>query len=148
MGRYSDYMRDIWAIQANRKVLGITLFGVFFDNSKPFTPGDQLQLAEGAETAVLNTGAPKSKTRGVADDVGGRPTSVIPEIPVTPLFAPSERPDEPITNGIDMGPGEGSSALMMAKSNEKLSDTLAKMIPYDTSGEVAILYQQALARGQ
>jgi hypothetical protein len=37
---------------------------------------------------------------------------------------------------------------MMAKSNEKLSDTLAKMIPYDTSGEVAILYQQALARGQ
>ena len=103
---------------------------------------------EGAETAALNTGAPKSKTRGVADDVGGRPTSVIPEVPVTPLFAPSERPDEPITNGIDMGPGEGSSALMMAKSNEKLSDTLAKMIPYDTSGEVAILYQQALARGQ
>ena len=103
---------------------------------------------EGAETAALNTAAPKSKTRGVADDVGGRPTSVIPEIPVTPLFAPSERPEEPITNGIDMGPGEGSSALMMAKSNEKLSDTLAKMIPYDTSGEVAILYQQALARGQ
>ena len=103
---------------------------------------------EGAETAALNTAVSKSKTRGVADDVGGRPTSVIPEIPVTPLFAPSERPDEPITNGIDMGPGEGSSALMMAKSNEKLSDTLAKMIPYDTSGEVAILYQQALARGQ
>ena len=103
---------------------------------------------EGAETAALNTAVSKSKTRGVADDVGGRPTSVIPEVPVTPLFAPSERPEEPITNGIDMGPGEGSSALMMAKSNEKLSDTLAKMIPYDTSGEVAILYQQALARGQ
>jgi hypothetical protein len=64
------------------------------------------------------------------------------------LFAPSERPEEPITNGIDIGPGAGSSALMMAKSNEKLSDTLAKMIPYDTTGEVAILYQQALARGQ
>ena len=101
---------------------------------------------EGAETAALNTAAPKSKTRGIADDVGGRPKESL--TPVTPLFAPSERPDEPITNGIDMGPGEGSSALMMAKSNEKLSDTLAKMIPYDTSGEVAILYQQALARGQ
>lgn len=101
---------------------------------------------EGGETAALNTAAPKSKTRGVADDVGGRPSN--PLTPVTPLFAPSQRPDEPITNGIDMGPGEGSSALMMAKSNEKLSDTLAKMIPYDTSGEVAILYQQALARGQ
>ena len=117
------------------------------------TRPDQLTLGsisygEGAETAALNTAAVKSKTRGVADDVGGRPTSVIPEAPVTPLFAPSERPEEPITNGIDMGPGAGSSALMMAKSSEKLSDTLAKMIPYDTSGEVAILYQQALARGQ
>ena len=103
---------------------------------------------EGAETAALNTAAPKSKTRGIADDVGGRPTSVVSEAPITPLFAPSERPEEPITNGIDMGPGAGSEALMMAKSNEKLSDTLAKMLPYDTSGEVAILYQQALARGQ
>ena len=54
---------------------------------------------EGAETAALNTAVSKSKTRGVADDVGGRPTSVIPEVPVTPLFAPSERPEEPITNG-------------------------------------------------
>ena len=115
------------------------------------TRTDQLKIGSAFysdDTAEINTAAPKSKTRGIADDVGGRPTSVIPEVPVTPLFAPSERPDEPITNGIDMGPGEGSSALMMAKSNEKLSDTLAKMIPYDTSGEVAILYQQALARGQ
>jgi hypothetical protein len=115
------------------------------------TRTDKLSLGStsyGDDSAELNTAAPKSKTRGVADDVGGRPTSVIPEAPVTPLFAPSERPDEPITNGIDIGPGAGSSALMMAKSNEKLSDTLAKMIPYDTSGEVAILYQQALARGQ
>ena len=103
---------------------------------------------EGGETAALNTAAPKSKTRGIADNVGGRPANPVVQAPVTPLFAPTERPDEPITNGIDIGPGAGSSALMMAKSNEKLSDTLAKMIPYDTSGEVAILYQQALARGQ
>jgi hypothetical protein len=36
---------------------------------------------------------------------------------------------------------------MMAKSSEKLSDTLAKMLPYDTTGEIAILYQDALSRG-
>jgi len=28
-----------------------------------------------------------------------------------------------------------------------LSDTLAKMIPFDTTGEIIILYQDALARG-
>jgi hypothetical protein len=36
---------------------------------------------------------------------------------------------------------------MMSKSAEKLSDTLAKMLPFDTTGEIAILYQDALSRG-
>jgi hypothetical protein len=35
----------------------------------------------------------------------------------------------------------------MSKINVKLSDTLAQMLPFDTTGEVAILYQNALARG-
>jgi hypothetical protein len=29
----------------------------------------------------------------------------------------------------------------------KLSDTLAQMLPFDTSGEIAVLYQEALAQG-
>jgi hypothetical protein len=100
---------------------------------------------EGGETAALNTAAPKSKTRGIADDVGGRPAN--PLTPVTPLFAPSQRPDEPITTGVDIGEGAGSSALMMSKANTKLSDSLAQMLPFDTTGEIAVLYQNALARG-
>jgi hypothetical protein len=102
---------------------------------------------EGQETASLNTAAPKSKTRGVADDVGGRPPNVL--TPVTPLFSPSERPDEPITTGIDVGDGAGSEALMMERgfASAKLSETLAKLLPYDTTGEIGILYQQAASRG-
>ena len=39
--------------------------------------------------------------------------------------------------------------MMQSKFAErKLSDILADMIPYDQSGEVAILYQQVIARGQ
>jgi hypothetical protein len=104
---------------------------------------------EGTETAAINTGAPKSKTRGIADNVGGRPVSTIPmqQPEVTPLFAPSQRPNEPITTGVDVGAGPGSAALIMGKSAEKLSDTLAKMLPYDTDGSIAILYQDALSRG-
>ena len=104
---------------------------------------------EGGETAALNTAAPKSKTRGVADDVGGRPSNPVAQTPVTPLFAPSQRPEEPITNGVDISSGAGSSALMMQSqfANRKLSDVLAEMIPYDTTGEIQYLYQNALSRG-
>jgi hypothetical protein len=35
----------------------------------------------------------------------------------------------------------------MQSSTVKLSDTLAKMIPFDPTGETAVLYQQMLARG-
>jgi hypothetical protein len=31
--------------------------------------------------------------------------------------------------------------------SEKLSDILSQMLPYDTDGEIAILYQQAVSRG-
>jgi hypothetical protein len=103
---------------------------------------------EGGETAALNTAAPKSKTRGIADDVGGRPAD--PLTPVTPLFAPTERRDEPVTAGIAAGDGPGPEALMMQSkfAQRKLSDILADMIPYDDTGDVAILYQQVIARGQ
>jgi hypothetical protein len=102
---------------------------------------------EGGETAALNTAAPKSKTRGIADDVGGRPATSL--TPVTSLYAPSQRPDEPITTGVDIGEGAGASSLMMQSqfADRKLSDVLAEMIPYDTTGEIQYLYQNALSRG-
>ena len=105
------------------------------------------------ETAADAAGAPLAKT----PDVKGMPMgqveaasqNAVSQTPVTPLFAPSQRPNEPITHGVDIGPGAGSSALMMQSqfAQEKLSNTLAKMLPYDSTGEIGILYQQALARG-
>lgn len=108
-----------------------------------------IAYGEGQETASLNTGAAKSKTRGVADDVGGRPANPVAQAPVTPLYAASERPNEPVTTGIAMGDGAGPEALMMQSqfAERKLSDVLADMIPYDSTGEIQYLYQNALSRG-
>jgi hypothetical protein len=108
--------------------------------------GDQKQTAE------IASGAPISKSPDVrpapASDVReAASTQAASMAAPTPLYAPTERPSEPVTNGVDSGPGAGSSALMMQKSSVKLSDTLAQMLPYDTDGSIAILYQDALARG-
>lgn len=105
---------------------------------------------EGVETAAVKSGAPLAATRGVADNVGGRPANApVPTGPVTELFAPTTRPEEPITAGIDRGAGPGSEVLGLkaAQGSQKLSDILAKMLPYDTTGEVNIMYQNALVRG-
>jgi hypothetical protein len=88
------------------------------------TRTDKLEMGstaygEGVETQAIKSGAPLSKT-------------------------PDTRPARA---GDDMGAGPGSSALMMQKNVIKLSDSLAQMLPYDTTGEIAVLYQEALAQG-
>jgi hypothetical protein len=94
--------------------------------------------------------------RSRTPDVRGLPTGQVqaaaqaaPQEQVTPLFAPSQRPGEDIMTGNRLGPGAGPEILGMQSqfAQVKLSDTLAKMIPFDTTGEIIILYQDALARG-
>ena len=74
---------------------------------------------EGQETAMLNTAAPKATTRGIADNVGGRPSNPVAQAPITPLYAPTQKPEVPITEGIDMGDGAGSEALQMRQPDDE-----------------------------
>jgi hypothetical protein len=116
------------------------------------TRTDNLQMGstaygEGVETQAIKSGAPLSKTPDVRPARAGDVREAAGQGPVTELFAPSQRPNEPITAGIDMGAGPGSNALMMQKSAIKLSDSLAQLLPYDTTGEIAVLYQTALSQG-
>jgi hypothetical protein len=65
---------------------------------------------------------------------------------VTPLSAPTERPDEPVTSGMDFGAGPGSEALNLPR-DRSLSEVLASMIDVDPTGEVQELYNFVLSRG-
>jgi hypothetical protein len=101
---------------------------------------------EGVETSAIKSGAPLSTT----PDQRPMPAAEVREAamgPVTGLYDPSSRPGEAVTSGIDMGAGSGSSSLMMNKNAVKLSDSLVQMLPFDTTGEIAVLYQEALAQG-
>jgi len=116
------------------------------------TRTDKLEMGstaygEGVETQAIQSGAPLAKTGDVRPARAGDVREAATQAPVTELFAETTRPSEPITTGIDIGPGASSQALMMQKAVAKTSDTLAKMLPFDTDGSIAILYQQAVARG-
>ena len=116
------------------------------------TRTDKLELGskaygEGVETQAIKSGAPLAKTGDVRPARAGDVREAAAQGPVTELFAETTRPGEPITTGIDMGAGAPAKALMMQKAVTKTSDTLAKMLPFDTDGSIAILYQQAVARG-
>lgn len=103
---------------------------------------------EGVETAAIKSGAPLAKTPSVnpmsRSEQGIAPSQLER---ITPLFAPSQRPDEPITSGIALGEGPGPEVLGVMQRPEALSQVLAQMLPYDTNGEIAALYEQAVTRG-
>ena len=107
------------------------------------------EYGAGVEYAAQKAGAPLSKT----PDVLGATTTAVQDaasqaITTKPvgLFETSQNTN-PITAGLDRGPGPGSEALGMNKISVKTSDTLAKLLPFDTTGEIAVLYQEAIARG-
>ncbi len=116
------------------------------------TRTDKLELGstaygEGVETQAIKSGAPLAKTGDVRPARAGDVREAAEQGPLTELFAPSQRPTEDIMVGNRLGPGPGPEVLGMNPATEKLSDVLAKMIPYDQTGEIAILYQRAASRG-
>jgi hypothetical protein len=109
---------------------------------------ESTEYGSGVANAATKTGAPLAKTPDVRatslSEMGMAPSQMEP---VTPLYASSERSDEPITTGIRSGDGAGPEIMGAAQIRVKTSDTLAKLLPFDDTGEIAILYQEALARG-
>ena len=101
---------------------------------------------EGQEMMDLQTSAPmakapemaKPRARSTANSAGDTTS-------VTPLFAPTQRPDEPITAGAPFGPGPGAPTPRV--SGNSLASTLEKLLPYDRGGAIAQLYSTALRRG-
>jgi hypothetical protein len=119
----------------------------------PFsTRTDQLNFqsdyyGQGIEDKMLREAQPLAET----PDVRGMPSSQVREAatrePITELYAPSQRKDEPVTSGINIGDGPTSAVLGLPQQTESLSSILATMVQYDTNGEIAALYEQAVARG-
>ena len=72
---------------------------------------------QGVEMTQQMQGAPMATSPDVR---GATPTAVrqaaekaIPQEPLTSLYAPTQRPNEPITTGVDVGAGPGSQVLAM-----------------------------------
>lgn len=70
--------------------------------------------------------------------------------PVTPLTAPTERPNEPLSAGVDFGPGPGSEVLNLpqAAGQKTLINVLEELIPHDTTGQASAIYNYLIDNNQ
>ena len=94
-----------------------------------------LPYGQGQATYDQQTAAPMA----AASPMPSAPASAPMEMP-TPLMAPTGRPNEPITSGIDLGDGAGSGALNLPNQQPTLATTLRKIAQFDNSGDAELLY--------
>jgi hypothetical protein len=94
------------------------------------------EYGSGVENTANKAGAPLAKTADVRatsrSEMGMAPSQTRA---VTPLFAPSERPDEPVTSGIAMGDGPGPEVLGI-NNNLDTQEDKDRMLSYLPALEV------------
>lgn len=68
---------------------------------------------------------------------------------VTPLSAPTARPDEPLTAGINRGEGPGAEAMRSLLPNRapSLVDTIKHLTQFDPSGDAELIYRSLTDQG-
>ena len=70
------------------------------------------------ETANIASGAPLASTPDIRPLPASQVKDAAMSAPVTPLFSPTERPNEPVTNGVNIGAGAGAEALAMRQPDD------------------------------
>ena len=94
------------------------------------------EYGSGVENTANKAGAPLATTPDVRptsrSEMGMAPSQTRA---VTPLFAPSERPDEPVTAGIAMGEGPGPEVLGI-NNNLDTQEDKDRMLSYLPALEV------------
>ena len=95
------------------------------------------EYGSGVANTAAKAGAPLAKTADVRptsrSEMGMAPSQLER---VTPLYAPTERPDEPITSGIAMGEGPGPEVLGINAPNIDTDSDLQRLISYLPAFEV------------
>jgi hypothetical protein len=90
---------------------------------------ESTEYGSGVENAANKAGAPLAKTPDVR---GARASEVraAAQEAVTPLYAPTQRPEEPITSGIPMGEGPGPEVLGMNQPSADTDADRQKLLSY------------------
>lgn len=116
-------------------------------------PGSLSKRTDGGPTqpATYIPGLPygqgqETYSNQVAAPMAGNP---IPQMEMpTPLFAPTARPNEPITSGVDIGDGPGSEAMRrLPNPSYTIQDVIKNLIPYDPSGDAELIYRSLIDEG-
>lgn len=85
---------------------------------------------DGVAMTAQMQGAPLAKAPATPAATGTEVKRAAAQAPITSLYAPSERPAEPITHGVNIGPGAGAEALNLpTQDNTNFNASIKAYMP-------------------
>lgn len=98
-----------------------------------------LPYGQGQETYNQQTAAPMA---------AAEPAPTAPTLPpMMSLNDPTQRPDEPLTAGLDIGEGPGSEVMNVPNRSQSLIDTIRYLTQFDPSGDAELIYRTLTDQG-
>jgi hypothetical protein len=119
-------------------------------------PGALSQRTDGGATEGMTqpqqdyTGFAYGQNKGLEEQQGGAGMAgnPFPMAGIVELSAPTQRPTEPITSGINYGDGPGTEAMRgLPNQQPTLIDTIKHLAQFDPSGDAELIYRQLLDNG-
>lgn len=115
-------------------------------------PGALSRRTDGKQPTMEMTGGAYGENKDFREIQGGaamaQEQSAQPARPVTPLFAPSERPNEPLTEGMPFGDGANSLGLRNGIYKPSLKQTLLRALESTDDEDLATAYHYMQMRGE
>lgn len=96
------------------------------------------------------SGLPYGQGQATYDQQTAAPMAAINDtamLPVTELLAPTNLPNQPITAGVDFGPGPGSEVINLPNTQPTVLSVLRQIAQNDPSGETDLIFQSMLEKG-
>lgn len=127
------------------------------ENPAPMSgPGALSQRTDGgpAQGAKYISGLPYGQGQETYNQQTAAPMAAGQAMPSAPTLPPmlslndeTQRPDEPLTAGIDIGEGPGSEVMNVANRSQSLVDTIRYLTQFDPSGDAELIYRTLTDQG-
>lgn len=105
------------------------------------TDGGAVDGMSKPQPKAVYTGMPYGDNKEINDQQSGANIAGN-GIPMVSLNAPTTRPDEPVTTGINMGAGGGTETRQLPNVSSSLIDTIKLLAQFDSSGDAELIYRQ------
>lgn len=127
------------------------------ENPAPMSgPGALSQRTDGgpAQGAKYISGLPYGQGQETYNQQTAAPMAAAEPAPAAPAMPPmlslndmTQRPDEPLTAGLDIGDGPGSEVMNLPNRSQSLIDTIRYLTQFDSSGDAELIYRTLTDQG-